>query len=35
MTNQIEGRNPVLEALKAKTPINRIIIEKGKSAAPY
>ncbi|HHU68837.1 MAG TPA: 23S rRNA (guanosine(2251)-2'-O)-methyltransferase RlmB [Thermoanaerobacterales bacterium] len=29
MTDQIEGRNPVLEALKAKTPINRIIIEKG------
>lgn len=29
MTDQIEGRNPVLEALKAGTPINRLLVEKG------
>ncbi|HHY13569.1 MAG TPA: 23S rRNA (guanosine(2251)-2'-O)-methyltransferase RlmB [Thermoanaerobacterales bacterium] len=29
MADQIEGRNPVLEALKAEVPINRILVEKG------
>ncbi len=26
--NQIEGRNPVLEALRAKTPINKLFVQK-------
>ena len=29
MADQIEGRNPLAEALKAEVPINRILVEKG------
>ncbi|NBG89034.1 23S rRNA (guanosine(2251)-2'-O)-methyltransferase RlmB [Isachenkonia alkalipeptolytica] len=28
-TNQIEGRNPVIEALKSEHPINKILIDSG------
>lgn len=31
--NQLEGRNPVLEALQAEQPLNRVMIAKGVSGA--
>ena len=29
ISNQVEGRNPVLEALRAKRPIEKVLIAKG------
>lgn len=34
MTEQIEGKNPVLEALRAKHPITKIYILKGETGGP-